>query len=82
MTLVGGAGLRNFRQAILLFGAEFGNYQLGGSFDFDLSESAIASGGFHGFEIGLIYKGLIHKNLKPRLSYFVQGFNPLFYKNK
>jgi type IX secretion system PorP/SprF family membrane protein len=64
VTLVGGAGLRNFRQAIVLFGAEFGNYQLGGSIDFDLTESAIASGGFHGFEIGLIYKGLIHKKPK------------------
>lgn len=62
--LVGGAGVRNLRQAILLVGAEFGNYQVGGSFDFDLAESAIASQGFHGFEIGLIYKGIIHKKPK------------------
>lgn len=62
--LVGGLGVRNFRQGILLLGAEFGKYQLGGSFDFDMAESAIASQGFHGFEISLIYKGIVYKKPK------------------
>ncbi|MFZ1703637.1 MAG: PorP/SprF family type IX secretion system membrane protein [Saprospiraceae bacterium] len=62
--LVGGAGVRNLRQALLLVGAEFGNYQVGGSFDFDLAESAIASQGFHGFEVSLIYTGIVYKKPK------------------
>lgn len=64
LILVGGLGARNLRQGILMLGAEFNNYQLGASFDFDLGESAIASQGFHGFEIGLIYKGIIYKKPK------------------
>jgi type IX secretion system PorP/SprF family membrane protein len=63
-TLVGGLGVRNFRQGLLLVGAEFGKYQVGGSFDFDLGDSAIASQGFHGFEVALIYTGIIYKKPK------------------
>jgi len=63
--LVGGVGVRNFRQILILAGMEYKEYQFGASYDVDISDLAPANGHVGGFEISMIYMGKIYKRPKP-----------------
>jgi hypothetical protein len=61
-----GLGVRNFRAAILYFGAEFKDIKVGIAYDIDISTLSQVSNSVGGFELCASYMGKIYK--KPKVN--------------
>lgn len=66
LAINGGLGLRTGDAIQILLGADYKQYQIGASYDINISNLSEATGGVGAFELALNYTGIIQKKPKPK----------------